>query len=74
MTCAGCCLPPRWRRHDVFLDLGAGKGRMLLAASRYPFRRVIGVELSDRLAAIARSNVAAFRLRARSGRGRAGHG
>ncbi len=52
---------------DVFLDLGAGKGRLLLAASRYPFRRVIGVELSERLAAIARRNAAHFRLPARSG-------
>jgi SAM-dependent methyltransferase len=53
---------------DVFLDLGSGKGRMVLAASRYRFHRVIGVELSERLTAIARHNVAACRLRPRSGR------
>jgi SAM-dependent methyltransferase len=52
---------------DVFLDLGSGKGRMVLAASRYRFRRVIGVELSERLTAIARHNLAACRLRPRSG-------
>ena len=46
---------------DVFVDLGAGKGRILLQAGRYPFTRVIGVELSPRLAAVARENVAASR-------------
>lgn len=52
--------------HDVFIDLGSGMGRMVLeAASRYPFRRVIGVELSERLNDIARANVAGTRLRLR---------
>jgi SAM-dependent methyltransferase len=51
---------------DVFLDLGSGKGRVVLAAARYRFARVIGVELSQRLTAIARGNVAACRLRPRT--------
>ena len=42
----------------VFIDFGAGKGRVLLQAARYPFARVIGVELSSALAARARANVA----------------
>lgn len=47
---------------DVFVDFGAGKGRIVLdAARRYPFRRVIGVELAEHLAAIARANVEASR-------------
>ena len=50
---------------DVFLDLGAGKGRIVLMAARYPFARVIGVELSDHLTEIARRNVAACHLRPR---------
>jgi hypothetical protein len=51
---------------DVFVDFGAGKGRILIAAAaRYPFRRVIGVELADSLAAIARANVEASRQRLR---------
>lgn len=29
-----------------FIDLGSGKGRALLLASRYPFQRIVGVELS----------------------------
>ncbi|WP_237110076.1 class I SAM-dependent methyltransferase [Nonomuraea sp. MG754425] len=53
--------------HDVFLDLGAGKGRMVLeAAGRYPFKRVIGVELAPELAEVARANVAAARRRLRA--------
>jgi len=42
---------------DVFLDIGSGKGRAVLMAARYPFRRVIGVELSEQLLDIAQNNV-----------------
>jgi precorrin-6B methylase 2 len=42
---------------DVFVDFGSGKGRMLYQAARYPFGRVIGVEISDRLTEIARENI-----------------
>jgi SAM-dependent methyltransferase len=47
--------PPR--AGDVFLDVGSGKGRVVLQAARYPYRRVIGVELSPELTAVARANV-----------------
>jgi SAM-dependent methyltransferase len=48
--------------NDVFLDLGAGKGRaVFLAAAHYPFKRVIGVELSEELSAVARANIAQVR-------------
>jgi SAM-dependent methyltransferase len=43
-----------------FLDLGSGKGRALLVASRFPFRRILGVELSSELSAIAAANIASF--------------
>lgn len=46
---------------DVFLDIGSGKGRVVLQAARYGFRRVIGVELSPELNAIATANVEARR-------------
>jgi cyclopropane fatty-acyl-phospholipid synthase-like methyltransferase len=43
---------------DVFVDIGSGKGRaVLLAAARYPFKRVIGVELSEDLHRVATQNV-----------------
>ena len=41
----------------TFVDLGSGKGRALLMASDYPFRRIIGVELLPELHAIAQENV-----------------
>jgi SAM-dependent methyltransferase len=44
-------------REFAFLDLGSGKGRALLMASDYPFRRIIGVELLPELHAIAQDNV-----------------
>jgi len=46
---------------DVFLDLGSGMGRVVLQAARYPFRRVIGVEVSAELHEAARENVARSR-------------
>jgi SAM-dependent methyltransferase len=41
-----------------FVDVGAGKGRALLLAAELPFRKVIGVELSEDLSRIAQKNVA----------------
>jgi SAM-dependent methyltransferase len=53
---------------DVFLDLGCGMGRVLVeAAMLYRFRRVIGVELSPDLAAVAEENVRRNRGRFRVG-------
>ena len=42
----------------AFVDFGSGKGRALLLAAQYPFRRIIGVELSPVLHAIAVRNAA----------------
>src|SRR5262249_39527165 len=44
----------------AFVDLGSGKGRILCLAAAYPFRRVIGVEFSRELHAIAKTNLAAL--------------
>jgi SAM-dependent methyltransferase len=46
-----------------FVDFGSGKGRVLLVAAERPFARVIGVEVSPSLDAIARDNIAAYRRR-----------
>jgi SAM-dependent methyltransferase len=48
----------------TFVDLGSGKGRALLIASDYPFRAIVGVELSPRLHAIAVTNIAIYRASA----------
>jgi SAM-dependent methyltransferase len=42
----------------TLLDFGCGKGRAAIVASEFPFRRVVGVELSPVLAAMARANAA----------------
>jgi len=47
-------LPPL--QSFTFVDLGCGKGRPLLVASEFPFRDIIGVELSAALVAIAERN------------------
>jgi len=41
----------------TFVDLGAGKGRVLLMAAALPFTAIVGVEYSSALAACARDNV-----------------
>jgi SAM-dependent methyltransferase len=41
----------------TFIDLGSGKGRTLLMASDYPFRRILGVELLPSLHQIAVENL-----------------
>lgn len=45
----------------VFVDFGAGKGRAVLLATHYPFRRVLGVELSRDLHEVAAANLARYR-------------
>jgi SAM-dependent methyltransferase len=45
----------------TFVDLGCGKGKVLLLASNYPFRKIIGVEFSVELASVASRNCRAYR-------------
>jgi predicted RNA methylase len=45
----------------TFIDLGSGKGRALLLASEFPFRRILGVEISSQLHEIAEKNIRAYR-------------
>ena len=52
--------PPSQIDRYTFLDVGAGKGRALMTASRHPFRQVVGIELNPGLAKIARANLGAF--------------
>jgi len=48
----------------VFVDFGSGKGKVLMLAAQYPFRKVIGVELWEDLHRVAVENLAAFLTRA----------
>lgn len=49
-------------RKHVLLDYGCGKGRILAVASRYPFQRLLGVELSKYLCEVSEANLTAMRL------------
>ncbi|MBI5129497.1 MAG: class I SAM-dependent methyltransferase [Rhodopseudomonas palustris] len=53
-------LDPRGHR---FVDLGCGKGRMLIVAAELGFSSCVGVEFADELARAARRNVAASGFR-----------
>lgn len=45
----------------VFLDIGSGKGRALLMAADYPFRKIVGVELLVELHRIAQENIGKYK-------------
>ncbi len=45
----------------TFIDLGSGKGRTLLMASEYPFRKIVGVELIEELHRAAEENTRAYK-------------
>jgi hypothetical protein len=44
----------------TFIDYGCGKGRALLLASHYPFRSIIGIEISSKLFTIASDNIGRY--------------
>lgn len=54
------CLPISFAEF-TFLDLGSGKGRTLLMASDYPFRRILGLELLPSLHQIAQENIQLYK-------------
>jgi hypothetical protein len=45
----------------TFVDYGSGKGKALMLASAYPFRRILGVEFSPELHAVALKNLGTYR-------------
>lgn len=49
--------PPAHTTDYTFLDVGAGKGRAVMLASEFPFRRIVGVELNAEMVRIAQTNV-----------------
>lgn len=51
----------RIRPDDVLYDVGSGSGRPLLVASRFPFRRMVGIERSAPMQALAARNLKRFR-------------
>ena len=51
--------------NSTFVDVGAGKGKVLLLAAQHPFKRVVGIEFSKPLCDQARRNIEIFRQRVR---------
>lgn len=45
----------------TFVDLGSGKGRTLLMASEYPFRKIVGVEILPELDRAAQENIQSYK-------------
>ncbi len=45
----------------TFVDLGSGKGRVLLVASEFPFSEIIGVEFATELHEIASRNIGQYK-------------
>jgi SAM-dependent methyltransferase len=52
---------PLAERRYVFVDFGSGKGRAILMATEFPFKKIIGVEFSKELNNIASENIMRFR-------------
>lgn len=48
-------------REFIFIDLGSGKGRVLIMASDFPFWRILGLELLPELNRVARENLQNYR-------------
>lgn len=48
-----------WERF-TFIDIGSGKGRALMIASRFSFKKIVGVEFIPELSATAKENLAKF--------------
>ncbi|MGA7876299.1 MAG: class I SAM-dependent methyltransferase [Desulfoferrobacter sp.] len=47
----------------IFTDFGCGKGRALLCASDFPFKRIVGIEWSQDISRIAKRNIEIYKSR-----------
>jgi SAM-dependent methyltransferase len=47
----------------TFVDVGAGMGRAMILAAEYPFKQVVGIEVSPALYEVAKENLATARER-----------
>jgi SAM-dependent methyltransferase len=54
-------------RNYCFIDLGCGKGRVLVEAARYPFKSVIGVDFAKELCEASKANLEGVRPSHRCG-------
>jgi len=42
---------------DIFIDMGSGGGRVMIAAGHFPFMKIIGVDVSSKLNDICQNNI-----------------
>jgi SAM-dependent methyltransferase len=56
-------VPKDVMRNATFVDVGAGMGRALILAAEYPFKQVVGIEVSPALYEVAKENLATARER-----------
>jgi len=49
-----------YRRFN-FIDFGSGKGRAILLATEFPFKKITGVEFSEKLHRVAQDNISRFK-------------
>ena len=42
---------------DVFIDMGSGRGRVMIAAGHFPLKKIIGVDVSEKLNKICEINI-----------------
>jgi SAM-dependent methyltransferase len=54
-------LPVQDHSSYIFVDIGSGKGRMLMVAAEYPYRKIVGIEFAVELNDQAVKNIAAYR-------------
>ncbi|OZV70062.1 SAM-dependent methyltransferase [Winogradskyella aurantia] len=47
-------------KDQTFIDIGSGKGRIIILAAKYGFKTIKGIELSSNLSSIAESNIETF--------------
>ena len=48
---------------SVFLDYGSGKGRAVVVAATFHFKKVVGIEISEQLVEIAKRNIDRMKYR-----------
>jgi SAM-dependent methyltransferase len=48
---------------DAIVDFGCGKGGILISLSKYPFSKIVGVEISPDLVEIAKNNIKKLKIR-----------
>ncbi len=54
-------LPIKNHEDYIFIDVGSGKGRVMLVASELPFKKIVGVDISSECVATTRKNIEIYK-------------